>query len=261
MKIYNDQIENFGVRVIYLFNTINSFCVLASIFALSLTYFFIPFPLVAIPMICAAIISFALMKVSDWHPFYVPCALLSMAYLFLSYVPEYQPYVLALGGVAVFYLGVILVINGGPQIIVGRDITIPFYMLAHCLTTVVPTTLSLPISVFFGYLLTFNVLITGHVAYNSLSLTPLLAMLVVNIGCALIVRRRLPSNIPVNQYRPAQPISKPFKKVVILNIDGGGLDMVNKLNLPTIKRLTKNGAHVKNGLLTVYRALTNAFLC
>lgn len=257
MKIYNDQIENFGVRVIYLFNTINSFCVLASIFALSLTYFFIPLPFVVIPMLGAAIISFVLMKVADWHPYYVPCALLSMAYLFLSYAPEYQAYLLALAGVTAFYFGVILVINGGPQIIVGRDITIPFYMLAHCLTTVVPTTLSLPISVFFGYLLTFTVLITGHVAHDSLPLTPLLVTLAINVGCALLVRKRLPSNIPVNQYRPAQPISKPFKKVVILNIDGGGLDMVNKLNLPTIKRLTRDGAHVKNGLLTVYRALTN----
>ena len=257
MKIYNDQIENFGVRVIYLFNTINSFCILASIFALLLTYFFIPFPLVVIPMIGAAITSFVLMKVADWHPYYVPCALLSMVYLFISYAPEYQVYLLALAGVAVFYLAVILVINGGPQIIVGRDITIPFYMLAHCLTTVVPTTLSLPISVFFGYLLTFSVLITGHVAHDSLTLTPILLTLAINVGCALLVRKRLPSNIPINQYRPAQEISKPFKKVVILNIDGGGLDMVNKLNLPTIKRLTRDGAHVKNGLLTVYRALTN----
>jgi hypothetical protein len=90
-----------------------------------------------------------------------------------------------------------------------------------------------------------------------MSLTPLLSVLVINIGCALFVRKRLPSNIPVNQYRPDQPISKPFKKVVILNIDGGGLDMVRKLDLPTIKYLTQKGSHVKNGLLTVYRALTN----
>ena len=257
MKIYNDQIENFGVRVIYLFNTINSFCVLASIFALSATYFFTPFPLSAISMFGAAIISFMLMKLADWHPYYVPCALVSIGYLFLSYAPEYQVYLLALAGVTVFYFGVILVINGGPQIIVGRDITIPFYMLAHCLTTVVPTTLSLPISVFFGFFITFAVLITGHVAHESLPFTPILVTLAINVVCAFVVRKSLPSNIPVNQFRPAQPISKPFKKVVILNIDGGGLDMVNKLNLPTIKRLTRDGTHVKNGLLTVYRALTN----
>jgi hypothetical protein len=257
MKIYNEHIENFGVRIIYLFNTINSFCVLASIFALSITYFFIPFPIAVLPMIAAAIICFALMKISDWHPFYVPCALLSLVYLFVMYSPGYNVYLLALLGITIFYLGVILVINGGPQIIVGRDITIPFYMLAHCITTVVPTTLSLPISVFFGYFLTFSVLITGHVVESSMSLTPLLSVLVINIGCALFVRKRLPSNIPVNQYRPDQPISKPFKKVVILNIDGGGLDMVRKLDLPTIKYLTQKGSHVKNGLLTVYRALTN----
>ncbi len=257
MKLYNDQIENFGVRVIYLFNTINSFCVLASIFALSLTYFFTPFPVLVFPMLGAAIISFALMKVADWHPYYVPCALLSLAYLFISYAPEYHVYLVALLGVTVFYLGVILVINGGPQVIVGRDITIPFYMLAQCFTTVVPTTLSFPISVFFGYFLTFTVLITGHVVHDSLTLTPLLATLAVNIVGSLLVRKYLPDNIPANQYRPAQPISRPFKKVVILNIDGGGFDMIQKLDLPTIRRMTRDGAHVKNGLLTVYRTLTN----
>lgn len=257
MKMYNDKIENFGVRVIYLFNTINSFCVLASIFAIFATFFIVPLPVAALPMIAAAIIAFSIMKIADWHPYYVPCALLSLVYLLLTYAPDYQVYLWALLGVTVFYLGVILVINGGPQVIVGRDIMIPFYMIAQCITTVVPTTLSLPISVFFGYFMTSVVLITGHVVHDSLSLTPLFIILAINLGCALLVRKYLPDNIPVNQYRPEQPISRPFKKVVILNIDGGGLDMVEKLKLPTIGRLTKGGSHVKNGLLTVYRALTN----
>jgi hypothetical protein len=257
MKLYNEQIENFGVRVIYLFNTINSFCVLATIFSLVLTYLISPFPVVVLPMVSAAIIGFVLMKVADWHPYYVPCALLSLAYLSLRYAPNYELYLVALSGVIVFYLGVLLVINGGPQVIVGRDLAIPFYMLAQCFTTVVPTTLSLPISVFFGYFLTFSVLITGHVVHDSLSVTPLLATLAINIFCSLLVRKYLPDNIPINQYRPNQPISRPFKKVVVLNIDGARWDMVQKLDLPTIRRLIKEGAHVKNGLLTVYRALTN----
>lgn len=257
MKLYNEHIENFGVRVIYLFNTINSFCVLASIFALSLTYFIAPFPIVLLPMIGAAVISFALMKVADWHPYYVPCALLSLAYLFLTYAPDYQVCLVAFSGVMVFYLGVLLVINGGPQVIVGRDVTIPFRMLAQCFTTVVPTTLSLPISVFFGYFLTSSVLLTGYMVRESLSLTPLLAMFAINVVYSLLVRKYLPDNIPTNQYRPAQPISRAFKKVVILNIDGGRWDTIQKLDLPIVRRLIRDGAHVKNGLLTVYRALTN----
>lgn len=257
MKLYNDHIENFGVRVIYLFNTINSFCVLSSIFALAVAYFFVPYPVAVLPMIGAAIIVFALMKVADWHPYYVPCALLSLLYLFIAYTPDYQIHLMALAGVTVFYFGVLLVINGGPQVIVGRDITIPFRMLVQCITTIVPTTLSLPISVFFGYFLTSTILITGHVAQGSLPLTPLLVTLAVNIACAMLVRKYLPDNIPKNQYRPEQPIAKPFKKVVILNIDGGRWDTIQKLKLPTMNRLIANGSHVRNGLLTVYRALTN----
>src|SRR5262245_9619374 len=124
MKLYNEHVENFGVRVIYLFNTINSFCVLASIFALALAYFFIPYPLAVLPMIGAAVASFVLMKGADWHPYYVPCALLSLVYLFITYMPDVNVYLLALAGVTIFYLGVLLVINGGPQVIVGRDLSI-----------------------------------------------------------------------------------------------------------------------------------------
>lgn len=257
MRIYNKHIENFGVRVIYLFNTINSFCVLSTVFSLALTYFFTPFPIALLPMIGAAIGIFMLMKLADWHPYYVPVALLSVVYLLISYMPDFQLYLVALAGVTVFYLGVLLVINGGPQVIVGRDLTIPFRMLALCVMSVVPTTLSLPISVFYGYFLTFGVLITGNVVHSSLSLFPLLGTLAANVVCVLVVRRYLPDNIPSNQYRPTEPISKEFKKVVILNIDGAGWDLVQTLNLPTITRLMREGAHLRNGLLTVYRALTN----
>ena len=257
MKLYNEHIENFGVRVIYLFNTINSFCVLATIFALLVTYWIAPFPIALLPMIGAAIICFVLMKLADWHPYYVPCAVLSLASFAIAYAPDSRVYLVALACVTVFYLGVLLVINGGPQLIVGRDVTIPLRMLVQCINTVVPTTLSLPISVFFGFFLASCVLITGHVVGGSLSLVPLLGVLAVNVICSLLVRKYLPDNVPVNQYRPAQPISKPFKKVVILNIDGGRWDIIQQLDLPVINRLIKNGTHVKNGLLTVYRALTN----
>jgi len=255
--LYNEHIENFGVRVIYLFNTINSFCVLATIFALLVTYWVAPFPTAVLPMVVAAVVCFVVMKLADWHPYYVPCAVLSLVCLGLAYAPDYRVYLVALACVTVFYLGVLLVINGGPQLIVGRDVTIPLRMLVQCINTVVPTTLSLPISVFFGFFLASCVLITGHVVGGALSLVPLLGVLAVNVACSLLVRRYLPDNVPVNQYRPAQTIAKPFKKVVILNIDGGRWDIIPQLDLPVIKRLIANGTHVRNGLLTVYRALTN----
>lgn len=257
MKLYNERVENFGVRVIYLFNTINSFCVLATIFALVAVFLFVPYPVTWVPMIIAAVVSFALMKLADWHPYYLPCALISLFYLFSSYLPASDTYLLGLVGVIVFYFVVLLVINGGPQVIVGRDLSIPFRMLALCMVSLVPTTLSFPISVFFAYFMTFAVFITGDVVDGSLPLTPLLVTLVVNIVCALVVRKYLPDNVPKIQYRPAQTISKPFKKVVILNIDGARWDLVQKLQLPTLTRLTREGSYLRNGLMTVYRALTN----
>ena len=257
MKIYNEHIENFGVRIIYLFNTINSFCVLSSLFALCFTYLLFPFPISIFLMLIACAVSFGLMKIADWHPYYVPCALMSLVFLFFNLTPNYEIYLLAFLGVTIFYLGVLLVINGVPQVIVGRDITIPFRMLMQCFTTVVPTTLSLPISVFFGYFMASAMLLTSHVASNALSPIPIFLTLAANIVCALIVRKNLPDNIPVNQSRPDKPIAQPFKRVVVLNIDGGRWDMIQNLDLPVIKRVIRDGSHVRNGLLTVYRALTN----
>lgn len=257
MKLYNEHIENFGVRVIYLFNTINSFCVLSATFGLLLAYLIMPFPVFLLPMIGAGIICFAILKIADWHPYYVPCALISLVYLLYTYGSSCGVYYAAFSGVIFFYLGVLLVINGGPQLIVGRDITIPFRMLAQCFTTFVPTTLSMPVSVFFGCFLVSMVLITGNALQNSMSLTPLVVTFAINVVCSLLVRKHLPDNIPINQYRPAQPITRPFQKVVILNIDGARWDMVQNLDLPTISRLRRDGAYVNNGLLTVYRALTN----
>lgn len=258
MKLYNEHVENFGVRIIYLFNTINSFCVLSAIFALFFTYYISPFPISVLVMVAASLSCFAVMKVADWHPYYVPCALLSMIFLIFTYGAGNQVYLVAFAGVLIFYLGVLLVINGGPQVIVGRDLTIPFWMIVKCVNTIVPTTLSLPISVFFGYFLTSTVIIATYAVNDSQSIMPLLVVLLINIVFSLYVRKLLPDNIPVNQYRPESPITKPFKKVVILNIDGGRWDAIQELNLPVVNRLIKDGSHVKNGLLTVYRALTNS---
>jgi hypothetical protein len=258
MKLYNEHVENFGVRVIYLFNTINSFCVLSSIFALLFAYYFLPFPILFIEMIIAAFVSFALMKISDWHPYYVPFAIISMIYLSFAYNPNLDLLFAAFCGIFIFYLGVLIFINGGPQLIVGRDWTIPFRMLPKTLNTIVPTTLSMPISVFFGFLFTFNILITQNSFSNEQSLIPLFITFLINTIIVVIIRKKLPDNIPANQYQPKNKIKKPFKKVVILNIDGGRWDMIQKLKLPNMQRVIKNGSHVKNGLLTVYRALTNS---
>jgi len=257
MKLYNQYIENIGVRVIYLFNTINSFCVLSCIFTIILTYQLTPFPFAILPMIGMGVICFAIMKIADWHPYYMPCAFISLIFLFFIYGSNFPVYCTALFGVVVFYLGVLLVINGGPQAIVGRDMSIPFRMLAQCFTTLVPTTLSLPVSVFFGYFLASMVLFAANAVHNSMSATPLLVTLLINIVFSFLVRKYLPDNIPANQYRPELPIYKAFKKVVILNIDGARWDMVQNLDLPTIRYLRREGTYVKNGLLTVYRALTN----
>lgn len=258
MKLYNETIENIGVRIIYLFNTINSFCVLSAFFALLFTYFFIPFEINLFAILVSAIITFLLMKIADWHPYYIPFSFLTSLLLLFFYNPNLQLVIYSFLGIFIFYLGVILVINGGPQLIVGRDWTIPFRMLPKSINTIVPTTLSMPVSVFYGFTFVLNLLLASEVVSKNNSLMPFIGLALLNLVIVMIIHKKLPDNIPSNQYRPSKKIKKPFKKVVILNIDGGRWDMIQTLDLPNIKKVMNKGSYVKNGLLTVYRALTNS---
>lgn len=255
MKIFSESVENFGVRVIYLFNTINSFSLISGSFALVcmwlLGYEFSPWLAVV-----GVLFGFAISKIADWHPFFFPFLVLFFAgmvsYGFISNIEIFK----ILMFVVAAYLFVLLIINGGPQAIVGRDISIPFRMLSLCMFSIVPTTLSMPTSVLFG-------LFSGVMGYSLSSYENLynplvfLIFLVICFFGALVVQYFLPSNVPPVQYRPESRISRPFSRVVILNIDGARWDLVKQLKLPMLEYMISKGTHIESGLLTVYRALTN----
>lgn len=257
MKLYNEHVENFGVRVIYLFNTINTFCILSSIFSFGLLFLLFDFaPLIASAVITTAVV-YLLMKIADWHPYYLVLALGSQILFLYHHGQAVDLYLWILLATSCFYFFVLFIINGGPQVIVGRDITIPLRMFALCFFSIVPTTLSFPVSVGFGFFTAASVLIAQDAFVSNEAMVTLAILALVNVIGAFTVRRFLPSNNTNVNYKPDAAIHRPFKKIVVLNIDGARWDLVQTLNLPTLTHVMENGSYLKHGLMTVYRALTN----
>jgi ubiquinone/menaquinone biosynthesis C-methylase UbiE len=251
-KFYNQKIEDLCVRILYFFNTIDSFFIFAGLTA---TFFcasgdfsvqwFIVFGVVAI---------FSLL-VSDFHPLFI---LLSIPHLLALFFLLNIPLSLVLhSGLAC--LGITLVIQfvfmGIPDSIVGRDPKIAFIKIFNSLTTIAPTTVSVPISLFFSWCLTLNLLASPYAANEGLGASLItLAGLVVAAGIMFYFRPRT----FISKFGKLPPTKEHFKRVVLLNIDGCRFDHFTSLDLPTARRLESEGTSVENGATTVYRALTNS---
>ena len=151
-KFYNEEIEDFCTRLLYFFNTIDSFFIFAGFLAAFLCaagdypiQWFIIFGVITI---------FAIL-ISDFHPLFIA---LSLPHVFFLFYLLKVPPPLAMTS-ALYCLGITLVTQfvfmGLPDSIVGRDIRIPFIKIFNSLTTIAPTTCSVPITLFFSWLLRY----------------------------------------------------------------------------------------------------------
>lgn len=251
-KFYNQKIEDLCVRILYFFNTTDSFFIFAGLTA---TFFcatgdfsvqwFIVFGVVAI---------FSLL-LSDFHPLFIPLSVPHLLALFI---------LLDIPASLVFYSGFIclvitLVIQfifmGIPDSIVGRDPKIAFVKIINSLTTIAPTTVSVPISVFFSWCLTLNLLASPYASNAGLGASLVTLSSLIAAACITFYFR--PRTF-TSKFGKLPPVKEHFKKVVLLNIDGCRFDHFKSLDLPTARRLEAEGTSVINGATTVYRALTNS---
>ena len=154
-KFYNEGIEDFCTRLLYFFNTIDSFFIFAGFLGAFLCatgdypiQWFIIFGVITILSIL----------ISDFHPLFIGLSLPHVFFLF--YLLE-VPLSLAVTS-GLYCLGITLatqfVFMGLPDSIVGRDIRIPFIKVYNSLTTIAPTTCSVPITLFFSWLFCINLL-------------------------------------------------------------------------------------------------------
>jgi ubiquinone/menaquinone biosynthesis C-methylase UbiE len=250
-KFYNEAIEDLCTRILYFFNTIDSFFIFAGITGAAICVS----GEVSLPwLMLFGIIAISSILWSDFHPLFI---LLSIPHLLFVFFLLNFPLILALKSLLIC-LGIVIAIQfifmGLPDSIVGRDIKIAFIKIINSLPTIAPTTCSVSISLFFSWTLCLNLLASQNAAVTPYpaSFFTLLSIIV----AAGITRYLRPRTLP-SKFGKFPPQKEYFKKVVLLNIDGCRFDYFKNLDMPNARRLESDGTSLKNGATTVYRALTN----
>lgn len=248
-KFYNEKIENICTRILYFFNTIDTYFAVAGIlsFLIYTKGFFGPLPFLL--YFCLIYLCF---KIADFFPiflFFTPLFLFFLAKLEnFSWLILWQLLTL---NVFIFVI-VQFLFMGIPDSIVARDITIPLRKLYNSIFTIAPTTVSLPMSVYFSSLLSLILYFKPNPIYNRYS-----AFLLISLFLAAFLTKIFRTKTFTSQeFKP--PIKNSFtKRVIMLNIDGCRLDTFKEAKLDFMESLKNKSAYFTNGAITVYRALTN----
>lgn len=252
-KFYNEKYESICTRILYFFNTIDTYFLIVGI-----SSFIIVFPreINIVALILSLLFAVATAKIADFYPVFI---IFSAPVLIILGIILHFPVSLVM---MLFFVNIVFffiiqfIFMGIPDSIVARDIRVPFIKMYNSLFTVAPTTVSFSMSIFFSFYLSFCMVATVS-SKSTKDYIWLGGAGIVLFISALITRLMLPKNRFSKFHKPDIRDEPIFKRVVILNIDGVRKDVFDSLNLPGISRLTKEGASHASGLETVYRALTN----
>ncbi|MDO8602382.1 MAG: alkaline phosphatase family protein [Candidatus Omnitrophota bacterium] len=249
-RLYNEKIENMCTRILYFFNTIDTYFLLTGT-----ACFFIVFhndfnvTVLALAFLFGAGTS----KTADFYPtFLIFAAPLFILSFILSPILFLRLFFI---NIALFFI-IQFVFMGIPDSIVGRNLRIPFIKMYNSLSTIAPTTVSFSMSVFFSFYLSLCMALPNLCKTQKDYLWLGVLSVIILIG-SLITRSMRPKNNFSKFHKPDIRDKAIFKRVVILNIDGARKDIFDSLDLPTINRLTREGSSHVSGLETIYRALTN----
>lgn len=248
LKFYNQNIENICTRILYFFNTVDTYFIVAG--ALSFVIYGTSNCSVAIFLITTVVVLMAF-KIADFSPFFLVFSPVFLFFLFRNHF--FSP----------SEAGVILLINLGmfvliqflfmsiPDSIVARDVTIGIRKIWNSIFTIAQTTVSLLISVFFSTLYAL-ILVARPNPLNANGFVFWVTFWIVSF-IAYILK---PKSFCSLDFKP-EITGKLFEKVVVLNIDGCRLDRFYEAKLPFLTFLQKESSYFPDGIQTVYRALTN----
>ena len=246
-KFYGPRLEDFCTRLLYFFNTLDTYFLVAGIVSV-LACGAAPgvFAFFALTVAVRAVF-----KMADFHPWFILFSPLYLFFLFQS--PAWDPALLGplvLANLVIFVV-VQLVFMGIPDMIVARDKTVGFRVLWNSVLTVAMTTVSLSISLF------FSVLYAAVLAARpGLSTRQGMLFWGTFVWSAVIARIFRPRSFCSPQHQP-QSGRAIAERVIILNIDGCRLDRFYEAQLPFLTTLRARAAYFPRGIQTVYRALTN----
>ncbi|MBF0625444.1 MAG: alkaline phosphatase family protein [Magnetococcales bacterium] len=248
-RYYNERFEDFAVRLLYFFNTIDSYVLVAG----GLSWCFWDWGrwqgYSGALMVAGAM--WLAFKLADFYPLFLLGALPAVGALFLGTGLETGTALELLAWNLLGFVGIQVGFMGIPDSIVARDPSVALRKIWNSLWTVAPTTVSFSMSVAFAWLLSLGM------AAQPLSPTPLvLGFWGLLFAAAYYTRLRLPRPHSSEKFQP-QPPGPLVERVVMLNIDGCRLDRLKSLDHPFIAELRQRGSHIPQGMETVYRALTN----
>ncbi len=242
------RVENIGVRVLYLFNTLDTYHLMAGlvVFLLMIDHWSWR-DWWAVPVGALAYIIF---RTGDFHPWLALSLPGPVVYWYFTGNLNAG----VIGGAFLLQLAFFVVIQvvfmGIPNGVTARDASVPLRILWNSCRTIAPTTVSLPISLVFSTFLTLAMLAGTKANFSIAAPFPFLLI------WSLVVRALKPDNlsrklIMDRRSSPAVP------RLVLLNIDGVRMDVFNTIERPAIRRFAREGTEITSGLRTVYRALTN----
>ena len=251
-RYYNQAVEDACTRILYFFNTIDTYFLVAGIASVVIYSAMRPAGDHAlINAALAAVVTWVIFKVSDFYPLFLAFAPVYLLFLFKSsHLSLHAALSLLVINLALF-ASIQFLFMSIPESIVARDTSIGIRKIWNSIFTIAPTAVSLPISVSFSTIYSLTVLAQP----NPLDSNGFLFWLTIS-SAALITHRFKPRSFVSADFRPE--IKRRISDcVIVLNIDGCRLDRFYEAALPFLTSLQKRGSYFPEGLQTVYRALTN----
>ncbi|NQT46576.1 MAG: alkaline phosphatase family protein [Candidatus Omnitrophica bacterium] len=247
-SFYNEGVEDTCTRILYFFNTIDTYFIFSGICSFAL----LGVDNYSIYRILAVTIAvWTVFKIADFHP------------IFLIFSPVFLFLLLKGGTLSLAEIGLVFLINLGvfvliqfvfmgiPNCIVARDATVGIRLIWNSIFTIAPTTVSLPMSTYFSTLYSLTLFARMGVT-DRRGMAFWTTMLV----AALIAHKFRVRSFRSPDFRP-RPKKESCKRIIVLNIDGCRLDRFYEAKLPFLTSLLRKSSYFPNGLQTVYRALTN----
>jgi hypothetical protein len=144
-----------------------------------------------------------------------------------------------------------VVFQGIPHVVASRDRSVWLRMLLSSTRSLAPTTLSLPVPLFFSTVLAVNLAATP--AKPNLWYAAHYLLL---LAGAAVVRLLAPRTYVPQPFQPRaeRPICR---RVILLNIDGLSWYWFRRANMPFLHGMMEQYTYAPRGAITVYRALTN----
>jgi len=252
-RFYNEKFESICTRILYFFNTIDTYFWVAGIASFIIVF---PMGINIVALALSLLFAISSVRIADFYPTFVIFAIPVLIIIgFVLNLILYPIIMLLLVNVILFFI-IQFLFMGIPGSIVARDIRVGFITMYNSLFTIAPTTTSFPMSVFFSFYLSFCMAAATSCRtiedYTWLGIGG-----VILLFAAFIARSMRPKNLFSKFHKPDVRVEPIFKRVVILNIDGVRKDIFDSLNLPVRDRLSREGTSHIHGLETVYRALTN----